>query len=69
MAATDAQRRANDAFLIASRNSAISAGIQGQPLNTTRAYKKGVELGLDQSFLLYKLLLNASLLEFKLSVS
>ena len=40
MAATDAQRRANDAFLTASRNSAISAGIKGQPLNTSRAYKK-----------------------------
>jgi hypothetical protein len=39
-AATDAQRRANDAFLIASRNIAISASIKGQPLNTTRAYKK-----------------------------
>jgi hypothetical protein len=40
MAATDAQRRANDAFLTASRNSAISAGIKSQPLNTSRAYRK-----------------------------
>jgi hypothetical protein len=40
MAATDAQRRANDAYLTAFRNSAISAGLQGQPLNTSRAYKK-----------------------------
>jgi hypothetical protein len=40
MAATDAQRRANDAYLIAFRNAAISAGIEGQALNTKRAYKK-----------------------------
>ena len=40
MAATDAQRRANDAYLIAFRNSAISAGLKGQPLNTSKAYKK-----------------------------
>jgi hypothetical protein len=40
MAATDAQRRANDAYLTAFRNAAISSGIEGQPLNTKRAYKK-----------------------------
>jgi hypothetical protein len=40
MAATDAQRKANDAYLIAFRNSAYSAGLKGWPLNTTRAYKK-----------------------------
>jgi hypothetical protein len=40
MAATVAQRRANDAYLIGCRNSAISAGLKGQPANTSRAYKK-----------------------------
>jgi hypothetical protein len=40
MAATDAQRKANDAYLIGYRNSAISAGLKGQPANTSRAYKK-----------------------------
>ena len=40
MAATDTQRRANNAYLTAFRNAAISSSIKGQPLNTKRAYKK-----------------------------
>jgi hypothetical protein len=40
MAATNPQRLANDAFLIAARNAALSAGTAGQPANTTRAYRK-----------------------------
>jgi hypothetical protein len=40
MSATDAWRRANDAFLISRRNQALSAGLESQPKNTAKAYKK-----------------------------
>jgi hypothetical protein len=40
MAATDAQRRANNAYLQAAMESAMSAGLQNQPANTKKTYKK-----------------------------
>jgi hypothetical protein len=40
MAATDAQRRANNAYLQAAMESAMAAGLQNQPANTKKTYKK-----------------------------
>ena len=40
MAATDTQRRANNAYLQAAMESAMSAGLQNQPANTKKTYKK-----------------------------
>ena len=40
MAATDAQRRANNAYLQTSMETAMSSGLQNQPPNTKKTYKK-----------------------------
>lgn len=40
MAATDAQRQANSLLVHGYMNQALNAGIQGQPPNTTKTYRK-----------------------------